>query len=59
MRTDEYFVPEADDRQQAEQPLSQEELEAWWPFKRLEPNRFPKHVAAKTNHLEDIEDAPF
>jgi hypothetical protein len=52
MKADEYFVQEADDR-----PLSQEELERWWPFERLEPKRFPNTPA--TNPLEEFEDAPF
>lgn len=54
MKADEYFVQEADDR-----PLSQEELERWWPFERLEPNRFPKPTPPQTNPLEEFEDAPF
>jgi hypothetical protein len=33
--------------------LSQEELKAWWPFKRLDPKRMPRKVP--TNH--DYEDA--
>jgi hypothetical protein len=53
MRTEEHFIPEADDR-----PLSQQELEAWWPFKRLEPSRFPKQ-APTPKHLDEFEDAPF
>lgn len=32
--------------------LTQAELEAWWPFKRLDPKRFPR--AARK---EDVEDA--
>mgnify|MGYP003333715927 CR=1 FL=1 len=33
--------------------LTQSELEAWWPFERLDPKRFPKPAPA-----QDIEDAP-
>jgi len=31
--------------------LTQAELEAWWPFKRLDPKRFPR--AARNQDVED------
>lgn len=41
-----------------EQPLSQEELKAWWPFERLDPKRFPKQKKApQPDPLEDAEEA--
>lgn len=35
--------------------LSQEELKAWWPFKRLDPKRMPRKVPK--NHDYEHEDA--
>ena len=40
-------------RSEDKRVLTQEELKAWWPFKRLDPKRMPKKVP--TNH--DYEDA--
>lgn len=62
MRREDYFVPPEEDPMEPNLPLvplSQEELEAWWPFKRLDPQRFPKSVATSYSCLEDFEDAPF
>ncbi len=35
--------------------LSQKELEAWWPFTRLDPKRFPKQPSV----YDTAEPAPF
>jgi len=35
--------------------LSQKELEAWWPFTRLDPKRFPKQPSV----YDTTEPAPF
>lgn len=55
MRVEDYFVQEPGDQH----PLTQEELEQWWPFERLEPKRFPKTGPLQTNPLDEFEDAPF
>jgi len=44
----------------SEQPsrrLTQEELNAWWPFNRLDPKRFPKNLKTTFSHSEE-DDAP-
>lgn len=40
------------------QRLTQQQLEAWWPFTRLDPRLFPK-APKQTDHLDDVEDAPW
>lgn len=37
--------------------LTQQELQAWWPFTRLDPSRFPKNQKQSGNPLDEIEDA--
>lgn len=39
------------------QRLTQQQLEAWWPFTRLDPSRFPK-AQKQTDPLDDVEEAP-
>jgi Ser/Thr protein kinase RdoA (MazF antagonist) len=34
-------------------PLTQEELKAWWPFTRLDPNRMPKKTKPEPEKFED------
>ena len=39
------------------QRLTQQQLEAWWPFTRLDPSLFPK-AQRQTDPLDDVEESP-
>lgn len=45
------------DLERSSKVLTQDELARWWPFKRLDPKRFPK--AKKHDPLEEMDEAPF
>lgn len=38
--------------------LTEEEYKGWWPFERLEPERFPKTTKKKPEYPTDTEEAP-
>ncbi len=42
------------------QRLTQQQLEAWWPFTRLNPSLFPKapRSSQRADPLDDVEEAP-
>ena len=42
------------------QRLTQQQLEAWWPFTRLDPSLFPKapRSSQRADPLDDVEEAP-
>ena len=37
--------------------LTQQQLQEWWPFTRLDPSLFPK-APKQTDRLDDVEEAP-
>lgn len=45
-------------KEQPKKRLTQEELEKWWPFDRLDPKLFPKQKKQDPQPIEPYEEAP-